>query len=326
MGFNSFIEKYYLNNLNIFEKKDLDNNDLYLIKQLYKLLDDLIDEGYKDLPNYLEEKLLIRTRLFLLLKNNKEEPFVNNHLINDHLKYHNQIKINDLSYELLNKSLLSNSNNNDFLNNLISYCKWIKIDQDTSYIFLLRDTYLLYLYFVNKYPNNNFYPYIINRDFLKDISKTEFDTLVRAPIYEALEQGIDHYDEFFLFCKEKILKILDNFLNVKQILLDLLNKIKTKKIMVIESGYSGTICLLLKALDERVDFRLYTTAPFLFKIYQEKIFTKKYEEMRMFETLYTHNLLIKYDHFYNGAFYVKVVDDDDIYQKALTEIKKVIKN
>ena len=40
MGFNSFIEKYYLNNLNIFEKKDLDNNDLYLIKQLYKLLDE----------------------------------------------------------------------------------------------------------------------------------------------------------------------------------------------------------------------------------------------------------------------------------------------
>lgn len=40
--------------------------------------------------------------------------------------------------------------------------------------------------------------------------------------------------------------------------------------MVIESGYMGTITVLLSALDDRVDFRLFTTIPFFYKIYSGK--------------------------------------------------------
>lgn len=44
----------------------------------------------------------------------------------------------------------------------------------------------------------------------------------------------------------------------------------------------------------RVDLRLFTTAPFLYETYQEKIFCRKYEELRNFETVYSQDLLLRY--------------------------------
>lgn len=61
---------------------------------------------------------------------------------------------------------------------------------------------------------------------------------------------------------------------------------------MIESGYMGTVPMMLKALDDRVDFRLFTTAPFLYETYKDKIFCRKYEDIRRFETLYSQDLFI----------------------------------
>ena len=42
----------------------------------------------------------------------------------------------------------------------------------------------------------------------------------------------------------------------------------------------GTIPMMLKALDDRVDLRLFSTAPFLYEIYQNRILCGKYEDIR----------------------------------------------
>lgn len=50
----------------------------------------------------------------------------------------------------------------------------------------------------------------------------------------------------------------------------MLDSIPQKKIMDIESGCYGTFPMLLAAFDERVDFRLFTTVPFLIMFIKEK--------------------------------------------------------
>ena len=80
MGFISFHEKYYLRELSLFEDKELDEADIYKVKQLLKVLDDLNDEGYVNLNNYLEAKYRVITRLRSILSLHGEEPFRMPHL------------------------------------------------------------------------------------------------------------------------------------------------------------------------------------------------------------------------------------------------------
>lgn len=61
--------------------------------------------------------------------------------------------------------------------------------------------------------------------------------------------------------------------------------IPEKRILVIESGCAGTFPLLLMSLDARVDMRMYTTYPYLVDAYGSRIYTRRYEENRLFETL-----------------------------------------
>ncbi len=75
---------------------------------------------------------------------------------------------------------------------------------------------------------------------------------------------------------------------------------------MIESGYMGTGPMILKALDDRVDFRLFTTAPFLYETYNDKIFCRKYEDIRRFETLYSQDLFMQYSSYSSGKYYVIV--------------------
>ena len=160
---------------------------------------------------------------------------------------------------------------------------------------------------------------MINRDFLWQIAGKDTDDLLRLPIYEALERGISNYEDFFAFCKPRIRKVINSHSSLECALRELSNQIPEGKILVIESGYCGTIPLTLAALDDRVDFRLYTTAPFLYEIYQEKIFCRRYEQIRSFENLYAQDALMKFSSFRNGRFYVRTAADDRIWAKAAEE-------
>lgn len=84
----------------------------------------------------------------------------------------------------------------------------------------------------------------------------------------------------------------------------------------------GTIPMMLKALDDRVDFRLFTTAPFLYETYEGRIFCRRYEDIRKFETVYSQDLLMRYSSFHGGKFYVNISADETVINNSLSEIKE----
>ena len=75
MGFLSFNETYYLEKLNRYENRTLTSEEIYEVKQLLKVLDDILDEGYTGLNQYLEEKHRCVTRLRKILEAHHEKPF-----------------------------------------------------------------------------------------------------------------------------------------------------------------------------------------------------------------------------------------------------------
>ena len=72
--------------------------------------------------------------------------------------------------------------------------------------------------------------------------------------------------------------------------------------------------------DDRVDFRLFTTAPFLYETYQDRIFCRNYEDIRRFETLYSQDLFMQYSSYCNMEFYVNVSVEESVKEKTLSEI------
>ena len=63
MSFISFSLNYYKNKIEHYENDDLSENEIYEAKQLLKILDDLLDEGYTYLNQKLEEDFKGVTRL-----------------------------------------------------------------------------------------------------------------------------------------------------------------------------------------------------------------------------------------------------------------------
>ena len=184
----------------------------------------------------------------------------------------------------------------------------------------MRDALLPYVFFRSR-GRDNIHPWLISRRFLEDTTETEYgDDDIRLPLYEALESGCIRFDEYSAYCNKKRLPVINEHPELKTILLDLLSSIKQSRIVVIESGYMGTIPMMLKALDGRVDFKLFTTAPFLYETYQDRIFCRNYEDIRRFETLYSQDLFMQYSSYCNGKFYVNVSADESVKEKTISEI------
>lgn len=320
MGFLSFNEKCYAGALKRLEGRTLDDRELYEVKQLLKLLDDLLDEGYTELNRTLEEKYNAVSRLRDILSAHKEEPFSVQHRLISSAEYSNtETETEPVVHKLMDRVNRSVSpSSNPFLADLRGYCEWIGWRPDTAYVFLLRDAFLPYLYYRNS-GRDNLYPWVVNRDFLRQNAGTGADDILRLPVYEALESGVSDYGDFSAFCKARIREALKGFSVLENALRELLYGIRERRILVIESGYCGTIPLTLSALDERVDFRLYTTAPYLYEIYRDKIFCRRYERIRSFETLYSQDVLMKYSSFRNGRFYIRTATEDSIWEKAADE-------
>ena len=293
MGFMSFNENYYRRKLEEYEKKILSDADICEAKQLLKVLDDLTDEGYTNLNDTMEADFSCLTRLRAVLHRCGVVPF-------------------PIDHERLSDTVYGKE--------IYRYSKWIGHEIDTAYVFLMRDALLPYVFFRSR-GRDNIYPWLISRRFLEDITETEYvDDDIRLPLYEALESGHIQFDDYSAYCKERILPVLNEHPKLKTILLDLVSSIKQNRIIVIESGYMGTIPMMLKALDDRVDFRLFTTAPFLNETYKDRIFCRKYEDIRRFETLYSQDLFMQYSSYSSGKFYVNVSADESVKEKTISEI------
>lgn len=324
MGFVSFNEKYYRKRLEALENKALSRDDIYEAQQLLKVLDDLADEGYTELNDRMESEFSCLTRLRALLENVGACPFTIEHcgLLNTTYSAEEY----ELS-ELLDRLIVEAKEteyalDNSFIDSIYDYSRWIGYEDGAAYVFLLRDSLLPYVYFKERYEKS-VYPWLISRKFLEDISGVKnVDDSIRLSIYQALEAERTDFEDFCVYCKDRMLAVLDKHLGLKQVLLDLLGSIKEKRIIVVESGYAGTIPMMLKALDERVDFKLYTTAPYLYETYKDRIFCRRYEDVRKFETVYSHDQMLRYSSYREGKFFVNLSNDGVTRTKSLAEIKK----
>lgn len=326
MGLITFNEKYYREELEKLENKVLSSEEVYKAKQLLKVLDDLEDEGYTNLNNRMENNFSCLTRLRRVIKKAGELPFkVDKDRLSETIYGPEEFSLSALMDKLLKVARDQKScSKNPFLQDIRDYCNWIGYEKNVAYVFLFRDALLPYLFFRNK-NRKNVYAWLISRKFLKDLTKTNnVDDDIRLPIYEALEAGCNEFDEFRDFCKGKILSVLNLHVQLKRALIKLLSSIKEKKIIVVESGYCGTIPMMLNALDDRVSFKMFTTAPFLTKIYQENIYCCRYEDIRKFETLYSQDLLLEYSSYINEIFYVRISKDTSVLNHSLDEIKFIL--
>lgn len=327
MGFISFNEEYYRRKLEKYENKILSDAEIREAKQLLKVLDDLTDEGYTNLNDTMEADFSCLARLRAVLRRCGEVPFpIDHERLSDTVYGKNEYELESLLGYLIEEARNHSSvSSNPFLEEIYRYSKWIGHEKDTAYVFLMRDALLPYVFFRSR-GRDNIYPWLISRRFLEDITETEYvDDDIRLPLYEALESGHIQFDDYSAYCKERILPVLNGHPKLKTILLDLVSSIKQNRIIVIESGYMGTIPMMLKALDDRVDFRLFTTAPFLYETYQDRIFCRKYEDIRRFETLYSQDLFMQYSSYCSGKFYVNVSADESVKGKTISEMARLMR-
>ena len=326
MGFLSFNEQFYQRKLARYENRSLSKAEIYDVKQILKVLDDLADEGYTFLNERMEADFACLTRLRAILQRSGASPFPLDHeRLSDTIYGNEEYELNELLTSLIKEAgEHRNTSVNPFLTDIVQYCDWIGYEEDTAYIFLMRDAFLPYVYYSSR-NRRHIHPWLISRRFLEDITMTEnADDDIRLPLYEALEIGHTEFADYCGYCRERILPVLDGHVRLKSVLLELLRSIPQKKIIAVESGYMGTIPMMLKALDDRVDFRLFTTAPFLYETYRERIFCDRYEDIRRFETVYAQDLLLKYSSFHSGKFYVHMSADRPVRNTAFSEIRRFL--
>ena len=332
MGFISFSLKYFKDNIVKLEREPPNKENIYKAKQLLKIIDDLVDEGYTSLFNVIEKDFNGIDRLHKYLEKNNDRPFVVKlvDLNKEKFLYKNEeLELGRcLSYYL--KLALNTSEKigsiNPFIDEIRAFSNWIGYKDDTAYIFLLRDTLLPYLYFKNK-KYKNLYPYLISRKMMEDFTKEKnIDDKFRNILIEALEYGkVKNYNEFCEYSFPKIRESLSKysaFLNTTKILL---KNIKENKIVVVESGIFGTIPMILASLDPRVTIKMFTTILYFQNIYKNKIYTKAYEKNRYFETLYSQEVFLQYKGFKNMKFYVQRCSNKGVEKNVIEEIHQMLK-
>lgn len=329
MSFISFSLDYYRKELQKLETAVISDETVYRAKQLLKMLDDLIDEGYTELNEKLEEVYQGVSRLRRYLQDNHATPFPIYHkpLAETDVVYEQEpFELVEAIRELTENAEKSKDVSDDlFLTELKRFCKWVGYEDNTAYIFLLRDTLLPYIYYQSK-NRKNIYPWLLGRKTLTKLTGMEnVDDEIRASIIKALEIGKCHnYEDFCGAVLSDIRATLKQYPEIGDCLTALLGEIKEKRIIVVESGCSGTFPMLLMSLDDRVDVCMYTTYPYLLEIYGDKIYSPKCEENRLFETLYSQDLYFQFSDLKDGHFFIRKCTDKEVEKNALKEIKTIL--
>lgn len=329
MGFISYSLNYYIDELQKIESISANAETVYRAKQLLKMLDDLLDEGYTELNEALESTCQGVSRLRKFLYDNNAEPFstLKKSVSESEMVYEREeteliYAINEL---VTGATKNKTTTENPFLASINCFCNWIGYEEDTAYIFLLRDTLLPYIHYQAK-NRTRIYPWLLGRKTLEAIAGKEcIDDEIRASIINALEIGdCEDYNGFCRFVLKDIRNTLINYPKIEKCFVDLLSEIKENHIVVVESGCSGTFPMMLKSLDDRVDFRMYTTYPYLLNIYGDRIYSKKYEENRLFETLCSQDSYFQFSSLRDNSFYVTKCLNEEIKKNAFAETKSVI--
>jgi len=332
MGFISYNLAYYGSALSTLESSCPNAESIYRAKQLLKFIDDIVDEGYFDLRDRLEEELNVVSRLRDYIARSGETPFPvrSGRTVFPEGTYSDTSVgllsyLNQLSREALSADCLPAED--EFIPELRAFCDWIGTDEDTAYIFLLRDTLLPYLYFTSR-GTVNCHAWLLGRKLTADLTVDADgdDICVRSVLNSALESGIvNSFDGFRSYCTPRIRENLRAYPAFENAVGSLLKSVEADKIIVVESGCYGTFPMLLAALDERVDVRMFTAIPHLADIYGNKLFTRAYEKNRRFETLASQDALFRYAGFESGEFKITISENEAVIRAASEEIKAMLK-
>lgn len=325
--------------------KSITAEQIHEAQMLLKEILDLEDQGYLNSYNTLVEKLDAVNVLTKFLNDNKAEIIRPIKKIGKVKPEYKPQKYELMSYIDKMKSYVNHvttkESNDPLLLDIMAYSRWLfnEYDENITYIFLLRDTLLPYLAF-EKWSNgaDNIKPWLIGRKWLalfrneKEVKTTiesknfgDNDDLYEA-IYEcmftALDQNCTNFENFSSIMKNEFLKKKECFSKVFESLSRLLETIKTEKILIVESGRFASIPMLLKCIDDRVDFRLFTTTPQFYGVYKDKFFSKDYDKNRLFENLSSQDDLMKFAGYEDNNFYVQECSNDDLINKAVSELNK----
>lgn len=325
LSYLSFNLNYYKSKLQQYEQHTCSAEELYEARQLLKLLDDVVDEGYTALYKEMEKQFQGVTRLHTLLSSYGVMPFSIPKSSGEPARFEGpEVELNTYLEQLMFQAQhIGISSTNPFLDEILGYCNWIGDVPDCTYVFLLRDALLPYLYF-KKHKRPNIEPWLIGRKYMDLLYPgCELDDIIRASFLDALEYGCSDFKSFHSFCKERIVQDLQLYPEVIRSIQELLSTIQTSKILVIESGCYGTFPMLLSVLDERVEFKMYTTVPYLSEVYKDHIYTKAYENIRLFETITCQDRLFQLSSVRGNGFYVKVNGEKMVLEEAVQEVRRV---
>ena len=329
MGFLSYNLHFYQNELEKLEAVPSAPDSLYLARQLLRMLDDLTDEGYTELNKQLENEFSGVSRLRDYLKRNHAAPFSSPEKPAGRscLPYARQDI--ELSAAILQAThaaaAVPESAPTPFADDLRRFCQWIGYDARTAYIFLLRDTFLPFVFYAAR-GRKRIYPWLLSRSsFAALTGQPNADDEIRSSVYRALEAACTDFQTFSHFVLPDIRQTMERYPCAEAALRSLLAGIDADRILVVESGCAGTFPLLLMALDERVELRMYSTYPYLNSIFGSRVFTSRYEENRMFETMASQDAYFRFSEMRDGQFYVQKCADAEIERRALREIRGMLK-
>ena len=325
MGFLSYNVRFYRGELQKLKDQPVSEASIYRARQLLRMLDDLADEGYTELNDRIEKEMRGVSALREYLRANGAEPFraVGCRPKVSGLSYSEQeMELNCAAAHAMCKAQkMTAVPAIPFVDRLRRFCQWLGYDEGTAYIFLLRDTLLPFIDYCRQ-NRERVFPWLLSRQsFAKQTGKQNADDEIRASIYRALEDGCTDAGSFFASVLPDIRKTIAAYPQAEDVLRAMLARIDAKRLIVVESGCAGTFPLLLMSLDARVDMRMYTTYPYLTSVFGDRIFTPRYEENRMFETMASQELLFQFSSIHDGQFYVRTCTDAEVECQSLREIQ-----
>lgn len=327
MGFLSYNLSFYQEELQKLEHTPATPERINRARRLLRMLEDLSDEGYFELQERMEETFFGVTRLKTYLKSNRAVPFAAPpKQANTKALFYAQRETElcgTIAQAVRTASAMPKAKPTPWADKLRRFCRWIGYDEKTAYLFLLRNTLLPYVYFFAR-GRKHIAPWLLSRSsFAALTGQKGADDEIRASVYKALEAGCADFPSLIRFVRPEMKKTIGRYPQAESALRSMLEEIKKEKILVVESGCTGTFPLLLMSLDSRVEMRMYTAYPYLADIFGERLFTTRYEENRMFETMASQEAYFRFSKIHGGRFYVQKCTDTSVEKQALAGIKRM---
>ncbi|MCL2884072.1 MAG: hypothetical protein FWF49_01125, partial [Oscillospiraceae bacterium] len=334
-GFLEYNLKWYCERLDTYESMVAQNvtaDTLHEAKVLHKFLEDIRDEGYRDTYEAFQIQDATR-RLAAFLKKNHAQPFRDmEQPRTESMWVAEETALQALLDTLTDKVDSASCDGNivapqraTALRYLLRFSRWVydSMPPDAAAVFMLRDTLLPYLAFQywNRDGRKTAMPLLIGRAYLAQFGDDNaFYDRISDAVYKALQKTANPV--IFQVTAAQDIKNVINGTALYKTTCSILSDIRQPSLCVIESGAQGIIPMLLKSCDVRVGrVYMYTTLPWLYSAWEGSFFTKRYEDLRVLETLDCQSGLFSFSSMKKNTFYIRRTADAAVSKRAMEELR-----